>query len=344
MARKRRDLVGPEDLPVANDLRAFGGTKHARFHDPNCVYHVLLRTVRGHFLLRPDDGSQLNNVISGVIARALELFPSVRLYADAWLSNHAHLLLQGAPDHIPAFVGFVEREISRRLGAMIRWDGNMFQRYQSTALPTLESQIRAFRYVLAQSTKEHLVDSPVRWPGVHCAKDLVRSLVRKGRWFDGTAYGKALFRRLSRKRRTAPPNRRDFERETKFSFAKLPAKADLSDQAYQHWVKEIVGEIEAEAAADRHRTGRKLLGRRRILRIPRHTRSALPRPPWYENRRRMVCWAARWARATRDYLDRYWAFQRAFRQASQRLLAGELEAPFPAGAFRPSSFVFPSSH
>ena len=32
----------------------FCGAKHARFHDPSVVYHVLLRCFQGRFLLRPD--------------------------------------------------------------------------------------------------------------------------------------------------------------------------------------------------------------------------------------------------------------------------------------------------
>lgn len=319
--------------------RSFGGVKHARYHDPKVVYHGLVRTVQGRFLLRPDDKGALSTLIAGILGRALELYPSVRLYADAWLSNHAHLILSGSSHDVSHFFGFVEREISRRWGPVIGWDGSMFKRFETSALPTTNSQLRALRYVLSQSTKEHLVASPLRWPGAHCAKDLTRGFVRRGIWFDGTAYGRERHKRLARKSHHPPPNRRDFERESVTRFEKLPVFADLSDREYREHVAALVSEIEMNAAEERTRTGRKLVGRKQIVRVSRETRSPLPRPPWFEKRRRMICWADHCARETQQYLRRYWEFQKAFQEASRSLLAGRLDAAFPTGAFRPCTHV-----
>lgn len=228
-------------LPDIDELRiAFGGIKHARFHDGDVVYHHMIRTVQGRFLLRSDDRGVLIKIIAGVIARALFLYPSVKLYADAWLSNHAHLALQGDPDEMPRFIGFIEREISRRWGKIIGWEGNMFQTYESTALPTEESQHVALRYILAQSTKEHLVETPLKWPGAHCAKDLARGFVRRGTWFDGTGYGRADDRHKARKHKRRAPRRRDFTHATEMRFTKLPVLADLSDDAYREHIGQIV--------------------------------------------------------------------------------------------------------
>lgn len=336
--QRGRRVKGP--LPSAADLRRdFGGIKHARYHDRSVSYHHLLRTVQGRFLLRPDDKGTLEKIIAGAIARAHELYASVELYADAWLSNHAHLELRGDPEQMAPFTGFIEREVSRRWGAIIGWEGNMFQTYQSTALPTEESERRAFRYVLSQSAKEHLVESPLKWPGAHCAKQLVRGFVRRGIWFDGTGYGRAVHQGLARKYNRNPPPRHEFERKTEARFSKLPALGHLSDDEYHAHVRQLVHEIESAAAEERRITKRRVLGRRKVLRMSRETRSTLPRPPWFERRRRMICWADRRAPATRAYLQRYWEFQRAFRIASKAFLLGELDAPFPPGCFRPSVFV-----
>ncbi len=317
--------------------------KHARFHDPDIVYHGLIRTVQGRFLLRPDDKNQLATLIAGVLGRAQELYPSVRLYADAWLSNHAHLLIKGSFPEVSRFFAFVEREISRRWGSVIGWAGSMFQTFESSALPSEESQIEALSYVLAQSVKEHLVASPHQWPGAHCARDLSHGFSRQGIWFNGTAYGRARHKRLGRRTRQSPPNRCDFERPSTARFEKLPALAHLSDEEYRAHITAVVKKIQATAAEERKSTRRKLLGRKHVLRVSRESRSALPPPPWFENRRRMICWASRWARETQEYLQRYWEFQRAFREASRSFLAGRLDAPFPANAFRPSIPMHPTA-
>jgi hypothetical protein len=71
------------------------------------------------------------------------------------------------------------------------------------------------------------------------------------------------------------------------------------------------------------------------MRTPMNHKSELPPQPWFEERRRMVCWADPRSLETKAYLDRYWHFQRAFRSASAQLLAGKLDVEFPPSAFRP---------
>ena len=58
-----------------------------------------------------------------------------------------------------------------------------------------------------------------------------------------------------------------------------------------------------------------------------------------EDRKRMVCWADPRDAGTRAYLRRYWDFQAAFRAASDAMRGGDVNAEFPVGAFRPTSYV-----
>lgn len=338
ITRQSNPDTSTDQEPLSRRLR---GIRHARFHDPDVVYHVMLRVVQGFFLLRPDKHDHLTRLIGGVIHRAQHLYPSVRYFADAWLSNHAHILLQGEPDEISSFVGFLSREVSRRWGKVVAWPGRMFENYDSTALPTEESQHLALEYVASQSVKEQLVASPLQWPGAHFARDLARSLERRGVWLDGTAYGKARHQRLAcRKPSGAAPARTDYEHKVSARFEKLPALAHLSDDAYRRHIASLVRSIAKDNAAHRSRTGGAVLGRRGVLSTPRMRRSPLPPPPWFEKRRRTIyCWAKRTARETKSYLDRYWEFQHRFFQASERFRRGDLTVAFPNGAFRPPSFT-----
>lgn len=325
-------------LPVAREPSSpFRGARHARFHDPSVVYHVLLRCFQGRFLLRPDRRGVLNDIVAGVIGRAQELWPDVRLYAHAWLSNHAHLMLQGPPADLPRFVGFTAREISRRWGARIDWPDRMWQRYESTALVGRESELRAFRYVLSHGAKEHLVASPLQWPGVHCAKDLVRGTPSTGFWFDGTSYGRAVqAQKVSAKPK--PVRKRDFRTKYRITLHRPPACRTMSKVAFRDYVARLIRETREQAESARRPTGKRVLGRRGVFAIPRETRSKLPPQPWFEKRRRMIVWGAL-TEATRIYLKKYWTFQRAFREASRRFCAGEIDVSFPAGAFRPPNFA-----
>ena len=74
--------------------------------------------------------------------------------------------------------------------------------------------------------------------------------------------------------------------------------------------------------------------------MPLDVRMSLPEPPWFEERRRsFICWADPAAPETRAYVEAYWELQLAYRKASDAYLAGDRDAVFPPGAFRPVTFV-----
>ena len=243
--------------------------------------------------------------------------------------------LYAAYPQVPAFLGFVKREISRRYGPKIGWSGTMWDEYVATALPTAESQVNCLRYLLSQATKEGLTESPLDWPGIHVAKALLADTPLRGHWLDATAYGRAVQKQRARRK----PKRLDkasYFTEYEVRLAKIPAWDEMSDAEYQRRVRGLVDEIVVEGRE--LRAGRRPLGPRQICATSRGLKQSLPRPPWYEERRRMICWSDPRAAETKAYIDRYWTFQRAFRLASRAAREGKPKPAFPVGAFRPMRF------
>ncbi|MFP6664129.1 MAG: hypothetical protein VCC00_08025 [Deltaproteobacteria bacterium] len=317
-----------------------GGDHDARFIHPDVVYHCILRTVRGTYLLRPDRAGQVEQIIGGVMKRAKELYPDVEVFSDAWLSNHAHLLVRGPPKQIPFFIGFLKREVSRRLSKVLGWSDGIFRRgYNPTALLSPQSQRNAQTYVLSQGVKENLVQRPQQWPGTHSAKELSTGKPRYGIWFDGTGYARAKHKYHARVQRGKPPNPRDFEHKTEFLFDRLPALQDLSDKEHQAYINLELEKIVQTAADTRRATGKKILGRRAVYATSPFARSELPEQPPHEKRRRMIIWDDRRCPEARAYLEQYRRFQDAYRRASKLFRDGNLNAVFPPGAFRPPSFA-----
>ncbi len=330
------------DAALERGEKLYAATRHARFIKSDVPLHIILYAVQGRHLLRPCP--ELNDIIVGVLARALFLYAKVELYAAAFLSNHAHLMLQGPPEQVPAFIGYVKREISYRWGhsRQVNRHGQMWRDYRMVALPTAESQVQSLRYVLSQSVKEGLVVRPQDWPGVHCARSLLTGAPMRGCLLNGTRYSRAVDAE-KRKRHPRPVHRRDFNIEYALTFAPLPAWKHLSEATRRAEVKALVDGIIADGHA--MRKGRPPMGARRIMRVPLDHMTDLPKEPWRERVRPLVCWASPHAPETRAYLEDYRLFQHAFRVASDetKQMADPFAALFPEGAHIPGRYNSPAA-
>jgi hypothetical protein len=89
-------------------------------------------------------------------------------------------------------------------------------------------------------------------------------------------------------------------------------------------------EIEADAAAARRRTGAQILSRQAIL-----LQNPLHRPEKVKKSPAPRIHAASQS-ARRWFYEIYSEFVRAFRDAAEKLKAGNREAPFPRGCFPPA--------
>jgi hypothetical protein len=113
------------------------------------------------------------------------------------------------------------------------------------------------------------------------------------------------------------------------ALSQLPCWRHLSPEVYQELIAGLVTEFDADAAAERKLTGRKPLGVKAILRAHPHTEpdktKKSPAPRFH---------AA--SKAAREgFRKAYGLFLAAFREAAERLKAGDRMAKFPNGCFPP---------
>ena len=125
----------------------------------------------------------------------------------------------------------------------------------------------------------------------------------------------------------------DFTETYPVSFEKLPAFKDLSDEEYRCFIAALVDEVVHEAKEKRQ--GKPPLGLEAILATDRMTRSEVPLPPWFEDRRRMVVWDDPKDPEVKAYLQRYRNFQIEFREAADSWRNGHLRVRLPRGSYRP---------
>jgi REP element-mobilizing transposase RayT len=283
---------------------------------------ITCRTVQGRFLFRPSE--ELNDMVLGVLGRAQRLFP-LGVCAASVLSDHLHLLLVvDDAEEVADFMEYAASNLAREVNRLTGWSGPVFQSRYSMIVVTEEeaAQVERLRYVLAQGCKENLVERVRDWPGIQSAGALADGQSLIGHWRDRTR------EHVLQRRKEAPAA--DLLTEETLELAPIPCWRHLPAEEYRERVSTLVNEIEREAAAERARSGARVLGARAIRAQHPHCRPpTLARSP-----APLVHAASRAARLA--FRAAYARFVAAFREAADQLRRGEPSACFPAGSFPPA--------
>ena len=291
--------------------------------DGGALVEVTTRALHSRHLLRPS--RELDEIIVGVLGRAQSLY-EVRICGYMFASTHYHLLLDvDTARQLSLFMAYVNSNLAREISRLHRWPEKIWsRRYQAIVISDEEgAQISRLRYVLANGCKEGLVARPQDWPGVHVAKALVQGEDLTGYWFDRTQEYAARNRgeRFDRLRYATP--------ETLY-LSPLPCWKHLPEEAWRGRALRLIQEIAEETAAHLSRSGKQPLGIAAILsRHPHHR-------PQHQKRSPAPLFHAISAAARRELWEAYRLFVDAFRQAADKLRAGDRNAVFPLGSFPPA--------
>lgn len=295
------------------------------------LVEVTCRTVQGRFLLKPS--RELRSLVIGVLARAKRLY-RVELHAFVFLSNHYHLLVTvDNAQQLARFMNYLNSNLAREAGRLFVWREKFWgRRYQAIVISAEESaQTDRLRYVLSHGCKEGLVARPQEWPGAHSVEALMEGKPLQGYWFDRTREYEARARQEEFER---------FEYATKetIRLEPLPCWRHLSEEGYKDQVGELIHEIELETANRHAGDGTRPLGVRTILAQHSHDRPRILKKgsaPLFH----AVSKAVR-----REMVEAYRWFLCAYREAAERLSAGDPMVNFPEGSFPPRlPFVGPDT-
>jgi REP element-mobilizing transposase RayT len=288
------------------------------------MVEVTTRTLQSRFLLRPS--RELNAAILAVLGRALHLY-DVQLHVFAVLSNHVHLVVSPADgQELARFMQFVNCNISGAVGRLHDWRGALWERrYRSIPVVDEASQVARLRYVLAQGCQEGLVDSPLAWPGLHCARALLGREELVGIWLDRSALYHA------RRDRGGTVDAAEFETRYPVTLTPLPCWAGMSADEYRAQCAAMVAEIADEARRTNAALGRVPMGARHVLAQHPHSR------PRRTNRSPAPLVHAATRRARDVFKAMYRRFVDSFRAAAERLRAGVRDVEFPMCSFPPGA-------
>ncbi|HEX7181154.1 MAG TPA: transposase [Thermoanaerobaculia bacterium] len=291
--------------------------------DGGALVHVTTRTIQGRYLLRPSPA--LNEIVIGVLARAQRLYPAGVCAAVA-ASNHYHLLLRvDNAKQLAGLMGYFNGNAAREISRLTDWGARVWsRRYQAIVISNEEAaQVEVLRYVLSHGVKENLVEALRHWPGLHCVQALLDGEPLAGYWFDRT-------KEYAARLRGEDFGRLEYATREEVILEPLPCWKHLSPETHRQRIAGLVSGIEEEAAAERERSGVSPPGPAAVCAKHPHDRPSKvkksPAPLFHAATRRV----------RDDLYQMYAAFVAAFRDAAEKLRAGDLTAVFPPGSFPPA--------
>ena len=290
--------------------------------DGGALVEVTCRTLHSRFLLRPSPA--LNDIVVGVLARAQRKYP-IRICAFFFVSNHFHLTLDvDNARQLSSFMRYLNSNLARELGRLVDWRDKVWaRRYQAIVISNEEeAQIARLRYVLAHGVKEGLVEKVSVWPGVHCARALFEGAPVEGYWFDRS-------QEYAARRRREDFGRLRYATAETLTLSPLPCWKDLPVETQRRLAANLVAEIESEAAAQRERSGSQVLGVAAIRRQQPHSR------PKRSKKSPAPLFHAMSKAVRREFYEGYAWFVAAYREAAEKLRAGNRAVSFPTGSFPP---------
>ena len=281
---------------------------------PGRYYLVTRRCTQRQFLLRPDD--ETNNAFVYCLGDAAQRF-EIDVIATCAMSNHHHTVIFDRRGHYPQFVEHFHKMLARSQNALRgRWE-NFWSSEQVSVVRLVDRRdvVRKVLYTVTNPVKDHLVDKVHHWPGVNS-------------WTALRARRAMVAHRPTHFFRATGPMPASIELELVIP-PELGSRTALVDE-----LAVLVEELEAKVAADRARTGRRIVGRRQVLRQSWRGQPTTEAPR--RNLRPRVAAYSQWSRIEALMRDR--DFLIAYRKARVRWRGGE-SVEFPPGTYWLSRFA-----
>jgi putative transposase len=275
---------------------------------PRQFYLVTRRCTQRQFLLRPD--RETNNAFTYALIDAAQR-TQIDVLLPCAMSNHYHAVIFDRFGRYPEFVEHFHKMLARSQNALRgRWE-NFWSSEQVCVVRLVDRDdvISKLVYTATNPVKDGLVDKVHHWPGVNGLGALLTGRPLR-------AHRPLHFYRRNGMMPKAVELRLTIPEE-------LGPEADVLTELRQR-----VAATEDELATERRHTGKRVFGRRGVLRQPWFARPASLEPR--RNLRPTVAARSRWARVeallrNQDFVENYFAAREAWRSGDS--------VTFPAGTY-----------
>jgi hypothetical protein len=269
---------------------------------------ITRRCTQRQFLLRPD--RETNNAFIYCLATAAKRHGIEVLFTIA-MSNHHHTGIHDVAGNYPEFLEYFHKLLAKCQNARYGRHENFWSSEQTSVVLLSDKRdvLARLIYALTNPVKDHLVERAQDWPGVTslpCAvAEQALTATRPRHFFrdDG-----------------------EMPEVATLTFHQPKAFEHLTAQEYGAMVSENIKRVEDAATAARRLSGRRVLGRAKILRQDWRDR---PRAP--SQKAAEASPASQWTRV--EALLRSRVFRDAYVAAREALQTGVRDVVFPAGTY-----------
>ena len=266
------------------------------------------RCTQRQFLLRPD--AETNNAFTYLIAEAAQ-HCEMQIVLPQMMSNHHHTNMYDRHGRHPEFRERFHKLMAKSQNALRgRWE-NLWSSEETCLFEVItpEDLLDKLVYIATNPVKDGLVDTVAHWPGPKFVQALLTGKPIKAK------------------------RPKHFFREDGPMPAEVELALGLPDE-FEHkaeFLAELerrIKEVEAECARERQKTGRRVMGRRGVLRQSWHD-SPTSREP-RRNLRPRVAARSKWQRIA--MIQRNKAWEAEYKRARLLWLAGQ-DVEFPPGTY-----------
>jgi hypothetical protein len=227
-------------------VHMFGSMSLPRQIFPGRFYTVTRRCLHRDFLLRPDE--ETNNAYLYCLIQAAK-YTNMAIVAAYAASNHHHPVIYDADGRVPEFTQYMHLQMARSQNRLRGRDGYFWSSGGPSVVELVAAHDvrRAVVYALTNPVKDFLVDKVIRWPGVNTWGAMKRNeplRATRPRHFFGD----------------------EMEKEVELDLSVPQGHGLGSRQEFVAAVERDIATVEADYAKLRNDTGRRVLGRKAVLR------------------------------------------------------------------------------
>lgn len=269
----------------------------------------------------------LHDEILGYFAKNMQRYNGTT-YGIAIHGDHIHHLSQFPDNNASRFSQVFNHCVSISTKRRTKFEGgNLFaRRYSGEYVPENIDIEEYFFYIVLQPVLDGLVDNIFDYPGYNCFIDAITGRKRTWRLTDWAAYNSA-------ERHNKNIRIEDYIYEWELEFARLPGYEDWPQEKYRQYMYRQLKERTEEIKQERKAAGKKFLGIQKVKATVPGTKAMNPKLSHRQSvRPRVLCSNPK---VHHEMMTWYFEVYYQYKEASEDYRAGNLDAVFPPGTYRP---------